>query len=314
MTEARPIVLVTGANGFVGRHLSAVLEDKAWRVRRAQRMRTGGEHEVQIGSIGPQTDWRAALDGASAVVHLAARVHHPNEENAGEVYRTINTEGTLQLAKCAAAAGVQRFIYLSTILVNGATSEGRGPFREDDGPKPRGVYGISKAAAESGLRAIGEQTGMQVSIIRPPLIYGRGAVGNFRLLVKMVRLGVPLPIASIRNRRAFLGVQNLSSFIAHRLAAPGRGPETFLVADNEQVSTPEFVRQIAVAVGKPARLLPSPEPLLRGLLKLTGRAEAGDSLIGSMEVDISKALASGWQPEFSQQAGLRLAVDALSQG
>jgi len=313
MTEARPVVLVTGANGFVGRHLSAVLEDRAWTVRRAQRVLTGGAQEVQIGSIGPQTDWRAALDGVSAVVHLAARVHHPNEENAGEIYRIINTEGTLQLARSAAAAGVQRFIYLSTILVNGATSEGRGPFREDDDPKPRGVYGLSKAAAESGLATIAEETGMQVSIIRPPLIYGRGAVGNFRLLVKMVRLGVPLPFASIRNRRAFLGVQNLSSFIAHRLAAPGRTLETFLVADHEQVSTPEFVRQIAMAVGKPARLVPSPEPLLRGLLKLTGRAEAGDSLIGSMEVDTSKALASGWRPEFSQQAGLKLAVDAPRQ-
>jgi len=290
-----------------------VLKDKAWTVRRAQRTLTGGAHELQIGSIGPQTDWRAALDGVSAVVHLAARVHHPNEENAGEIYRTINTEGTLQLAKCAAAAGVQRFIYLSTILVNGASTEGRGPFRDDDDPRPRGVYGMSKAAAESGLKAIAGQTGMQVSIIRPPLIYGTGAVGNFRLLVKMVRLGVPLPIASIRNRRAFLGVQNLSSFIAHRLKAPGRNLETFLVADNEQVSTPEFVRQIGVAAGKPARLVPSPEPLLRGLLKLSGRAEAGDSLIGSMEVDTSKALASGWQPECSQQAGLKLAVGVPGQ-
>jgi UDP-glucose 4-epimerase len=310
MTEARPVVLVTGANGFVGRHLAAVLESKGWTVRRAQRTLTGGEHEVQIGSIGPETDWRAALDGVAAVVHLAARVHHPNEENAGEIYSTINTEGTLRLAACAAAAGVQRFVYLSTVLVNGATTEGRGPFRESDDPKPRGVYGLSKAAAEAGLKPIAEQTGMQVSIIRPPLIYGAGAVGNFRLLVKMVRLGVPLPFASIRNRRAFLSVQNLSSFIAHRLAAPDGNPETFLVADDEQVSTPEFVRQIAAAVGKPAWLLPSPEPLLRGLLKLSGRAEAGDSLIGSMEVDTSKALASGWRPELSQQAGLRLAVGA----
>ncbi len=245
MTEGQPVVLVTGANGFVGRHLSAMLGDKAWTVRRAQRVLTGGAQEVQIGSIGPQTDWRAALDGVSAVVHLAARVHHPNEENAGEIYRTINTEGTLQLARSAAAAGVQRFIYLSTILVNGATSEGRGPFREDDDPKPRGVYGLSKAVAESGLAAIAGETGMQVSIIRPPLIYGRGAVGNFRLLVKMVRLGVPLPFASIRNRRAFLGVQNLSSFIAHRLVAPelvGHG-----AVHEQRVGT------VAVAVGERLR-------------------------------------------------------------
>jgi len=130
----------------------------------------------------------------------------------------------------------------------------------------------------------------------------------------MVRRGVPLPFASIRNRRAFLSVQNLSSFIAHRLTAAGGNLDIFLVADNEQVSTPEFVRQIAEAVGKPARLVPCPEPLLRWLLKLGGRAEAGDSLIGSMEVDTSKALASGWRPELSQQAGLRLAVGAARQG
>ncbi|MBA2401934.1 MAG: NAD-dependent epimerase/dehydratase family protein [Bradyrhizobium sp.] len=311
MTELRPVVLVTGANGFVGRHLSAVLESRGWMVRRAQRMLTGGEYEVQIGSIGPRTDWRPALDGVDAVVHLAARVHHPNEEHTAEVYRAINTEGTLQLARCAAAADVQHFIYLSTILVNGATTEGRAPFREGDDPKPRGVYGMSKAAAESGLEAIAAQTGMQASIIRPPLIYGAGASGNFQLLVNAVRLGVPLPIASIFNRRAFLSVQNLSSFIAHRLEAAGRNLHVFLVADDEQVSTPEFVRQIAEAIGKPARLMPSPELLLRGLLKLGGRGDAGDSLIGSMEVDTSKARSNGWRPELSQQAGLRLAVGAF---
>jgi UDP-glucose 4-epimerase len=314
MSEARPVVLVTGANGFVGRHLSAVLEARGWMVRRAQRMLTGGEREVQIGSIGPHTDWRAALDGVEAVVHLAARVHHPNEEGAGEVYRAINTEGSLQLARSAAAAGVRRFIYLSTVFVNGATSEARGPFREADDPRPRGVYGWSKAAAEAGLNAAAGQSGMQVSIIRPPLIYGAGAVGNFQVLVRAVRLGVPLPFASIRNRRAFLSVQNLSSFIAHRLTAVGGNLDVFLVADDEQVSTPEFVRQIAEAAGKPVRLVPSPEPLLRFLLKLSGRAEAGDSLIGSMEIDTSKARASGWRPELSQQAGLRLAVGAPRQG
>ena len=197
---------------------------------------------------------------------------------------------------------------LSTILVNGATSEGRGPFREDDVLRPRGVYGLSKAAAEAGLKTVAADSGMQISIIRPPLIYGTGAVGNFQLLVKAVRRGVPLPFASIRNRRAFLSVQNLSSFIAHRLAAAEGSLETFLIADDEQVSTPEFVRQIAEAVGKRAWLVPAPEPLLRGLLKLSGRAEAGDSLIGSLEVDMSKARAGGWRPELTQQAGLRLAV------
>ncbi|WP_249153068.1 NAD-dependent epimerase/dehydratase family protein [Bradyrhizobium sp. AUGA SZCCT0240] len=152
MTAIRPVVLVTGANGFVGRHLSAALEAEGWTVRRAQRVLMGGGHEVQIGSIGPQTDWRAALDGVAAVVHLAARVHHPIEEDAGEIYRTVNTEGTLQLARSAAAAGVQRFVYLSTILVNGATTEGRGPFREGDNLKPRGVYACRRRPPKPGLK------------------------------------------------------------------------------------------------------------------------------------------------------------------
>ena len=308
MMAARPVVLVTGANGFVGRHLVAMLAGEGWTVRCAQRTLTGNDKEVQIGTIGPDTDWRAALGGVEAVVHLAARVHHPNEADAAGLYRTINTEGTLRLANCAAEAGVRRFIYLSTVLVNGATTAGRGPFDEAGDLQPRGVYGLSKAAAETGLGSIAAKTGMPVTIIRPPLIYGAGAAGNFRLLARAVRAGVPLPFASINNRRAFLSVQNLSSFVARQLAAPGGKIETFLVADREQVSTPEFVRQIARALGTSARLVPGPEPLLRWLLKWSGRAEAGDSLIGSLEVDTSRALATGWRPPLSQAAGLRLAL------
>jgi len=310
---SRPIVLVTGTSGFVGQHLAPVLEREGWSVRRALRKPSGNDGEVLVGSIGPTTDWRTALVGVEAVVHLAARVHHPGEDRVAELYHAINVEGTLQLARCAAIAGVRHFIYVSTVLVNGSCTDGRTPFREDDNLAPRGVYGISKAAAESGLRRTAEDTDMRITVIRPPLIYGMGAQGNFKLLAWAVRHGIPLPFASIRNRRAFLGVQNLASFIKTRLCSAGEGFDVFLVADEELVSTPEFIRRVAMAAGKTARLLPLPKPALRLLLKMSGRPEATDSLIGSMEVDISKAVLTGWRPPHSLDEGLRLALSRPAQ-
>ncbi len=310
MTDARPLVLVTGATGFVGRHLVPVLVQAGWRVRCAVRTPTGNSDEVLIGSIGPDTDWQAALHGVEAVVHLAARVHHPGEEHAGEIYRTVNTEGTLQLARCAAAAGVHQFIHLSTILVNGSHTNGRAPFREDDIPAPRGVYGKSKAAAEAGLKDIAEGVKMGVTIIRPPLIYGAGALGNFRLLVKAIQLGMPLPFAAIRNRRAIPGVENLASVIANRLSAAGSKFDVFLVADEMQISTPEFVRQIARAAGGTAHLISVPIKVLQVLLKMSRRSVAQDSLISSMEIDGSKVDATGWRPPLSMEEGLRRALSS----
>ena len=310
MTDARPVVLVTGAGGFVGRHLVPMLAGEGWRVRRAVRMLSGSDDEVLIGSIGPATDWRAALAGVEAVVHLAARVHHPGEENAGELYRAVNTEGTLRLARCAAAAGASRFVHVSTILVNGSSTDGRAPFREDDIPAPRGVYGKSKAAAESGLGQLAETVDMRITVIRPPLIYGAGALGNFRQLVRAIQRGIPLPFGAIRNRRAFLGVENLVSFIANRLSGAENKFDIFLVADEMQISTPEFVRQIARAAGGTARLVPVPVTALQVLLKMSGRSEARDSLIGSMEIDLSKATATGWRPPLGMEEGLRRAVSA----
>ena len=311
MTDSKPVVLVTGASGFVGRHLVPVLAREGWRVRRAVRTLSGSDDEVLIGSIGPGTDWRTALTGVEAVVHLAARVHHPGEEHAAALYRAINTEGTLQLARSAAATGVRQFVHLSTILVNGSCTDGLTPFREDDIPAPRGVYGISKAAAEPRLKELAEATDMHVTVIRPPLIYGAGALGNFRLLVKTVQRGIPLPFGAIRNRRAFLSVENLASFIANRLSVATGKFDIFLVADDAQISTPEFVRQIAQAMGKTARLVPVPMPALQLLLKMSGRPEARDSLIGSMEIDVSKAASTGWRPPLGIDEGLRQAVSAF---
>jgi UDP-glucose 4-epimerase len=304
----RPIVLVTGASGFIGRHLTPALESKGWTVRRAMRTPTGKSNEILVESIGPATDWQKALNDVDAVVHLAARVHHPSEEHAVELYRNINIEGTLHLARCAADVGVRQFIFVSTILVNGRSTDGRSPFSERDVLTPRGVYGMSKAAAESGLQALAQYNGMVITVIRPPLVYGAGAKGNFKLLAQAVTRGVPLPFASIDNRRAFLAVENLSSFVVERLASTQGKFDVFLVADEEQVSTPEFIRRLARAAGVASRLWPMPISVLRPLLKVSGRPEAHDSIIGSLELDVSKVAATGWRPLITLDEGLRHAT------
>jgi UDP-glucose 4-epimerase len=311
MKDGRLVVLVTGANGFVGRNVVPALKaDGMMIVRQAMRKPSPDENTVIIDAVGPHTDWAEALVGVDAVVHLAARVHHPREEHAAGVYRSINTEGTLHLARCAAEAGVSQFIYLSTVLVNGSSTDGRPPFREDDLLIPRGVYGMSKAAAEAGLETMTKDTSMHITVVRPPLIHGAGALGNFRLLATAVNRGIPLPFGSIHNRRAFLGVANLASFIVHRLAHQHGKFDIFLVADEEQVSTPEFVRRIAAVLRTKSHIVPCPLFALGALLKIIGRSEAYDSLAGSLEIDMSKALQTGWRPPFSLDEGLRSALAA----
>lgn len=312
MKESKPVVLVTGASGFIGRHVAPALAGEGWSVRRAIRTPEGRDDEVVVRSVGADSDWKAALAGVDAVVHLAARVHHKHEEHAVQLYRNVNIEGTLHLAHDAAAAGVRQFIFISTVLVHGRSNDGRAPFSEGDVLTPRGLYGMSKAAAEAGLKKLAFESDMKVSVIRPPLVYGAGARGNFALLTRAVNLGLPLPFASIRNQRAFLSVQNLSSFIVRRLAHPDPASnfEIFLVADKEQVSTPEFIERLAAAAGTRARLFAVPPELLSGLLSATGRRDAHDSLIGSLELDVSKALSTGWRPEISLDEGLRLALAA----
>jgi UDP-glucose 4-epimerase len=304
----RPTALVTGASGFVGRHIAPELARHGWIVRRAVRERSEDGNDVVIGSLGPETGWHQALAGVDAVVHLAARVHHQHEEHAIELYRNVNIEGTLHLARCAAAAGVKDFIFVSTILVHGRSNNGRAPYREDDELTPRGLYGMSKAAAEVGLREIAGTCGMRVTIIRPPLIYGAGAKGNFALLESAVKRGLPLPFANVTNRRAFLSVDNLASFIVHRLSHPDGKFDVFLVADDQQVSTPEFIVRLARAAQTTPRLFRLPPLLLSALLKISGRREANDSLLGSLELDLSKVGRTGWRPPIDLDEGLRRAL------
>jgi UDP-glucose 4-epimerase len=269
-----PIILVTGANGFVGRHVVSALTQAGWHVRSAQRSvdSTSSTADLVTGlELGPSTNWQAALNGVQVVIHLAARAHRSKniQERERDLYFSINVDGTLQLARSALSAGVQEFIFLSSVAVNGSTTDGRAPFCEDDVPAPNTVYGRTKAAAEQRLSELAANCTMSITAIRAPMIYGAGAVGNFGSLLSAVRFGVPLPFGLIRNRRAFLAIDNLISFIQHRLSASASSRfKIFLVADNEQVSTPNFIRELARASARPARLWPVPSVYSRAKLRL----------------------------------------------
>jgi nucleoside-diphosphate-sugar epimerase len=309
--DGRPVVLITGASGFIGRNLAPVVEREGWIVRRTVRRAPLGCNDVLVQSIDGATNWDEALLDVDAVVHLAARVHHPGSDGEDDLYRSVNRDGTLRLAQSAAAAGIGHFIYISTISVNGSKTNGHGPFQEADALAPKGLYPISKAEAEQGLAALSKTTDLKITVIRPPLVYGPAAPGNFRRLLGAIRLGLPLPFAAIHNRRAFVGIDNLVSFIAFRLAHPEQSFQVFLIADEEQVSTPEFARRVANACGARVRLFPLPDFVLDMFFRATGRPEFGDSILGSMEIDIANALKTGWKPVVGLDQGLLKAVQNL---
>ncbi len=305
----KPVVLITGANGFVGRNLVPLLKSNNYIVRRALRAGACGDHDVLVGSIGPSTDWGDALANVDAVVHLAARVHHAHEENAAELYEAVNTQGTIELARAAARAKVSKFVFLSTILVNGTCTDRRRPFTSEDKVSPRGVYSRSKAAAEAALRELADESEMRVSVVRPPLVYGPNARGNFSHLVAAIRRRIPLPFGLTHNRRAFVSVQNLASFVLALIELHPAVPyQIYLVADDEQVSTATFARRIGKAMNRHVIMLPIPSTVLELALKAT-RPGLRDSLLGSMEIDTSAALSTGWAPPFSMEDGLRLALE-----
>lgn len=247
--------LVTGATGFVGKALCAGLSASGYGVVPAVRCNSGLPHEMVVGNLDASTDWRSALSGCDAVVHLAARVHVMDDtsQNPLALYRETNTEATLNLARRAAQAGVKRFIFISTIKVNG---EGRDePYRETDAPAPKDAYAISKWEAEQGLQRIARETGLEVVILRPPLVYGPGVKANFLRLMRTVEKGWPLPLGAIRNRRSLLYLGNFVDAIRLCVEHPAAAGQTFLVDDGQPVSTPDLIRAVAHAMGRPARLL-----------------------------------------------------------
>jgi UDP-glucose 4-epimerase len=302
-------VLITGAAGFVGRALCGQLSAAGHAVMPAVRCRAGVPNEMVVGDIGRSTDWRMALDGCNAVVHLAARVHMMLDDarDPASLYREINTEATFNLARQAADAGVKRFVFISTIKVNGEGHDE--PYRETDAPAPEDAYAISKWEAEQGLHRIAQETGLEVVILRPPLVYGPGVKANFQRLIQTVARGWPLPLGAIHNRRSLLYLGNFVAAIRLCVEHPDAGGQTFLLDDGEAVSTPGLIRALAHAMGRPARLLAVPVSVLQLTGALLGKRAAVARLTGSLHVD-SSAIRSrlGWTPPFSMEAGLAATV------
>jgi UDP-glucose 4-epimerase len=312
-------VLVTGANGFIGRALVASLARDGVEVRAALRRRNSansGNFDARVsvhvvGDVGPATDWTAALDGVQTVVHLAARAHVMQEKAADplEKFRDVNTLGTIRQASMAAQAGVRRLVYVSTIKVNGEATVS-GSFREDDPPRPSDPYAISKWEAEQNLRRIAAETGMEIVIIRPPLVYGPGVGGNFLTMLKWIDRGIPLPLASVRNQRSLIGLKNIVSLLATCLSHPRAAGEVFLAADGEDLSTPDLLQRLAHALGRRSRLFPFPVPLLRKAAQILGQGKVCERLCGSLRVDSAKARRLlGWVPPLSVDDELRLIAD-----
>ncbi len=301
-------LLITGATGFIGSRLCERAAESGWSVRRALR-RAGNLDGVVVGDLGADTDWSTALQGVDAVVHLAARVHIMDEKaaNALEEFRRVNLEGTLGLARAAAAQGVKRFIYLSSIKVNGENTAPGSSFVEENPSGPSDPYAVSKYEAEQALLGLAQETDMEAVIIRPPLVYGPGVKANFRNVMRWLDKGVPLPLGAIKNKRSLVALDNLVDLVITCLDHPAAAGEIFLVSDGEDLSTPELIRRTAAAMGRPARLLPIPQGLLERAARAVGRSDLADRLCGSLQVDISKARQClGWTPKITVDEGLRL--------
>jgi len=295
-------ILITGGSGFVGQALSQTLiNSPGYKVVQAVRRTAGpsAAREVYIGDIDVHTSWEEAIKGVQAVIHVAARVHVMRDEANDPLaeFRKVNVAGTLNLARQAVAAGVKRFIFISSIKVNGEGSATGKPYTVNDVPAPIDAYGISKMEAEQGLRQIAEETGIEVVIIRPPLVYGPGVKANFLSMMRWVHKGIPLPLGAINNSRSLVSLDNLVDLILTCIDHPAAANQTFLVSDGEDLSTAELLRRVGAALGKPARLLPVPPKLLEFGASLLGKKAVAQRLLGSLQVDISHTCnALGWKP------------------
>lgn len=309
-------VLVTGANGFVGRALCKRLIRDGWQVQGAVHRSDGlkelppGVQGLAVGDIGPHTDWSEALKGVEAVVHLAARVHimHDMTKNPLLEYRRVSTEGTIRLAQMAVRAGVKRFVYISSVKVHGEETE-KIPFREADAPLPKDPYAVSKWEAEQSLQTIAKDTGLEVVIVRPPLVYGPGVRANFLQFMKIVDRGIPLPLRNIENKRSMIYLGNLTDAIVACLVHPSAAGQVFLVSDSETVSTAELVTRIASAFKKQPRLFSVPKSLLTAVGDIFKKRAVVERLVGSLAIDSTKIRDTlNWKPPFSLHEGLRLTV------
>ena len=314
---------VTGATGFLGaallRRLALLQADLSGATsysllgitRHAPAKAIAGVRYVPVGDFAETVDWPVALSGVDVVVHTAARVHVMADTAVEPLaeFRRVNVQASLRLAREAAAVGVRRFVFISSVKVNGEATWAGQPFTEEDAVAPRDGYGISKMEAEQGLRRLSADTGMEVVIIRPPLVYGPGVKANFASLMRAVQRGWPLPLGAVHNQRSLVALDNLVDFIITCISHPRAANQTFLVSDGQDLSTTELVRGMAQAAGVPLRLLPVQMWALQAGASLLGKGDAVQRLCGNLQVDISKARSLlGWVPPVSVQEGLRRAL------
>lgn len=311
---------MTGGTGFVGSALVHALAAAGYEVTvLARRKSTLPDVRSQLIADLTQLPCSTAeiLHGHHALVHLAARVHvmrEASEKVAWQEFQRINVKATGQLARLAAAAGVRRFVFVSSIKVNGEmTGPGRF-FSADDAPAPVDAYGESKREAESVLRQVAAETGMEVVIIRPPLVYGPGVKANFQAMINWLNKGVPLPLGAIHNKRSLVALGNLVDLIMVCLRHPAAANQTFLVSDGEDVSTTELLRRMSLALGKSPRLLPVPMVVLERVARVLGREAVAQRLCGSLQLDIAKTRdLLGWSPPIAMEEGLRQTADAFNE-
>jgi UDP-glucose 4-epimerase len=303
-------ILVTGANGFVGAALCEGLRRCGAPFHAAVR-NSRNKDEFAIGDMAKASDWSRALAGCDTVIHLAARVHMMRDAAADPLaaYRAVNADATLELARQAAEWGVRRFVFLSSVKVNGERSLAERPCSAQDRPAPQDPYGVSKLEAELRLLECTQRAGMELVIVRPPLVYGPGVRANFLRLMQLVHSGAPLPLGAVHNRRSMVGIDNLVDFLLLCARHPDAAGRTWMVSDNHDVSIAELVRTIAAAMGRPLRLLPVPPALLSAALTLLGRRAAAGRLLDSLQVDVRPALKQlGWRPPVDFETGIARTV------
>ena len=307
-------ILVTGANGFIGHTLCSEALARGMKVRVVTRTHFNLSSQIESITkveINDQTNWQDALTNCDIIVHLAARVHVMNDqsENPLQAFLNVNLHGTINLARQAAVAGVKRFVYVSSIKVNGEYTDGKG-FTEEDEPKPQDPYAISKWQAEQALLQLAKDTGMEVVIIRPPLVYGADVKGNFMQMIRVIASGMPLPLASVQNQRDLVYVNNLVDALIACATHPNAAGQTYLVSDGEDVSTLDLIRNLSKALGKRCFIFSFPVLIMKFLANLLGKSTAIDRLTQSLRVDGSKIRNElGWTPPYTTQQGLQATAD-----